>query len=316
MLAWVNGTQLYVDVDGPQLRVERGKLAERPTLVVLHGGPGFDQGYLRPGLGALRDRAQVVFLDLRGQGRSGRPPIDSCTLEQMADDVAAVCTGLGLEDPVVFGHSAGGFVALHLALRHQGVARALVLCDTSPTLAPLPDDDPPPGLAERATPQAITIAERMFGGDFSTETFAEFAQLVAPYYASPLHMDVPGPLLALSRFSPDVAAHFFTALAARYDVRGQLHSIQTPTLVIEGEADWVCPPAGARALAAGISGAELVLIPHAGHFPFSEEPQAFKEIIAEFLEALPSTPPRGRPLPRSTTTAASPAANVHQVDVG
>src|SRR3954449_9696953 len=106
MLARVNGTQLYVDVDGPQLRGERGKLVERPTLVVLHGGPGFDQGYLRPGLGDLRDHAQVVFVDLRGQGRSGRPPIDSCTLEQMADDVAAVSAVLGLDDPVVFGHSA------------------------------------------------------------------------------------------------------------------------------------------------------------------------------------------------------------------
>ena len=59
----------------------------------------------------------------------------------------------------------------------------------------------------------------------------------------------------------------------------------------------MCPPAGARALAAGISGAELALIPHAGHFPFSEEPQAFKEIIGEFLQALPSSRHGRRPLP-------------------
>jgi proline iminopeptidase len=90
----VNGTELYVDIDGSQLRLEEGRLVERPTILALHGGPGFDQGYLRPGLGLLRDDAQLVFVDLRGQGRSGRPPVETCTLEQMADDVAALtCIG-------------------------------------------------------------------------------------------------------------------------------------------------------------------------------------------------------------------------------
>jgi proline iminopeptidase len=44
----VNGTQLYFDVEGASLRVDGGPLTERPTIVALHGGPGFDQGYLRP----------------------------------------------------------------------------------------------------------------------------------------------------------------------------------------------------------------------------------------------------------------------------
>jgi proline iminopeptidase len=250
MLVAVNGTQLYVDVDGAHLRVERSGLVERPTLVVLHGGPGFDQGYLRPGLGALREDAQVIFIDLRGQGRSGRPAIESCTLEQMADDVADVCAVLGLEDPVLFGHSAGGFVALHVALRHPGLARALVLCDTAPTLAPLPDDDPPPGLAERATPEAVAVAQRMFSGDFSAETVAEFGRLVGPYYASPAHMSVPAPLMALSTLAADVAAHFFSTLAGQYDVRGHPlhpgpspgHRRRKPT----GSAAGGCPRSGLR----------------------------------------------------------------------
>lgn len=144
----VNGTELYVDVEGPQLRANGDKrLVERPMILALHGGPGFDQGYLRPGLGALSADAQVVFVDLRGQGRSGRPPVATCTLEQMADDVAELCALLGIDAPVVFGHSAGGFVALHLAIRHPALASGLILCDTAPTLAPIPDDNPPPGLA-------------------------------------------------------------------------------------------------------------------------------------------------------------------------
>src|SRR5687768_2937414 len=136
----INGTQIYFDVDGAELALDDGQLEARPTIVALHGGPGFDQGYLRPGLGPLREDAQVVYVDLRGQGRSGRPPLETCTLEQTADDVAVLCKTLGIAKPVVLGHSAGGFVALHLALRHPDLARALILVDSSPTLAPIVDD--------------------------------------------------------------------------------------------------------------------------------------------------------------------------------
>ena len=279
----VNGTELYIDVEGAQLRVEEDEPVQRPTILALHGGPGFDQGYLRPGLGALGADAQVVFVDLRGQGRSNRPPVETCTLEQMADDVAELCSTLAIDAPVVFGHSAGGFVALHLALRHPGLAAGLILCDTAPTLAPIPDDNPPPGLAERASAKAVVAAGRMFGGDFSADSVADFNRLVAPFYAGPQHMDIPGRLMTLTGFSGDVARYFFTELAPRFDVRPQLGDILVPTLAIVGQYDWVCPPAASRALAAGIPGAQAVEIPGAGHFTFSEEPDAFLDAVREFL---------------------------------
>ena len=142
MYASVNDTTLYFDVDGPQLRVEPDGLAAVPTILVLHGGPGFDHGCLRPGIGSLRDVANVVFVDLRGQGRSAQVPVETCTLMQMADDVVALCGHLGLDEPVLLGHSAGGFVALHAALRAPEAFGALILCNTAATLAPEPDPGP------------------------------------------------------------------------------------------------------------------------------------------------------------------------------
>lgn len=283
MRVTVNGIDLYFDVEGPQLEPDTDRLVERPTIVVLHGGPGFDQGYLRPGLRPLGALAQLIFVDLRGQGRSGRPPVETCTLEQMADDVAALCARLGIAAPAVFGHSAGGFVALHLALRHPAAVGALVLCATSPTLAPLPDDDPPPSLEQRTSAEAAAVAARMFGGDFSPETMAAFGRLVAPAYGGPRHTDVPGRLLPLSGFRPDVAGHFFTRLAAAYDVRPRLPEIAAPTLVVTGRYDWVCPPAASRLMAAAMPHARLVEITEAGHFPFAEEPEAFQDAIRAFL---------------------------------
>lgn len=275
----IDDTELYLDVEGAELAVDGERLRRRPTVVALHGGPGFDQGYLRPGLRPLAAEAQLVFVDLRGQGRSARPPIESCTLEQMADDVAALCHRLGIEHPIVLGHSAGGFVALHLALRHSELPRGLIVCDSAPTLAPLPADDPPAGLAERAGDEADTVAQRLFAGDFSPETQEAFGRLVVPHYAAPSHIDVPGRLMALSSMNPDVATYFFSQLAPRYDLRPRLGEITVPTLVVVGRHDWVCPPAASRAIADAIRGAQLVELPDAGHFGFSETPEPFLQAV-------------------------------------
>ena len=275
----VNDTELYIDVEGGELAVDGERLRRRPTLLALHGGPGFDQGYLRPGLRPLDNDAQLVFVDLRGQGRSARPPVQSCTLEQMADDVAALCHRLGIEHPIVFGHSAGGFVALHLALRHAELPCGLILCDSAPTLAPLPDGDPPAGLAERAGDDAVAVALRLFAGDFSPETQEAFGHLVVPHYAAPSHMQVPGRLMALSSINPDVATHFFSTLAPRYDLRARLREITVPTLVLVGRHDWVCPPAASRVIANAIPRARLVELSDAGHFGFSETPEPFLRAV-------------------------------------
>lgn len=282
-----NGTELFVDTEGSGLEVRDGGVKERPTIVALHGGPGFDQGYLRPGLAPLSRIAQIVFIDLRGQGRSAKADPVECTLEQMADDVAAVCDALGIKRPIVFGHSAGGFVALHLALRHPNVADGLVLCSTSATLAPMTDDYPsPPTLADRAGPEAAAVAGRLFSGDMSSATLDAFNRTVLPFYSGPTHMDVPARIMALSHFNSDVATNFFGKLAPLYDLRPRLGEIAAHAMVTIGQYDWISSPAAGRALAAGIPGAKLVEFEHSGHFGFSEEPDRFFAVMSEFMKGM------------------------------
>jgi proline iminopeptidase len=107
--------------------------------------------------------------------------------------------------------------------------------------------------------------------------------LVAPFYAGPRHMDVPGQILRLSGFSADIAGYFFGVLAPAYDLRPRLPEITVPTLVIVGQYDWVCPPVASRTLASEIPHADLVEIAEAGHFGFSGEPQAFQDAVRAFL---------------------------------
>jgi proline iminopeptidase len=280
----VNDTELYFDVDGASLVPDGPTMRENPVVLLLHGGPGFDHAYFKPSPSALTGAAQLVYLDQRGQGRSARLPVESCTIEQMADDAATFCRTLGIERPTVLGHSFGGFVALHLALRHPDVVGSLILVDTAAASADMAGAME--RLEERHGAEVRAAAEPVFGGDFSEEAVAEFMRLVAPAYVH--DSDEVGPVLRTwgrSSFNAEVAAHYFRDLAGLYDVRDHLGEIQVPTLVVVGEHDWLIPPSASWVIAEGIPGAELVVIPEAGHFSFIERSEAYADAVRRYLGA-------------------------------
>ena len=285
MYAELNGTEIFFDIDGSGFSIEGNRLSPKPAIVVLHGGLGFDHAYLRPDLGKLKDVAQIIFVDLRGQGRSGRPDLGTCTLEQMADDVVSLCAYLGISSPIVFGHSAGGFVALHLALKYPSFAGGLILCASSPTTASLDDDGGTvaPPLASRASPEALAAAARIFSGEITSETIGLFFTEVAPYYAAPANMDRVPQLLDLCSADIGMMRHFMHDIAPSYDVRSRLQEIAVPALVLFGRYDWVCPPRAGRFLAKNIPRSTLVEFSASGHFLFMEESKEFCSVVREFV---------------------------------
>lgn len=105
------GVRLYVDIDGCGLVPDGPAMRDKPTLILLHGGPGFDHSSFKPVFGQLADAAQVVYVDHRGHGRSDRRPPQEWNLDTFADDLVRLCAVLGIEKPVVLGQSYGGFVA-------------------------------------------------------------------------------------------------------------------------------------------------------------------------------------------------------------
>src|SRR5437899_12734066 len=115
----VNGVRLFFDVEGASLVPDGSSMREKPTVVLLHGGPGLDHSIYKPAFSSLADIAQVIFLDHRGNGRSEPGPQETWTLAQWGDDVRAFCDVLGIAHPIVYGASFGGTVALAYAKRHQ-----------------------------------------------------------------------------------------------------------------------------------------------------------------------------------------------------
>lgn len=99
----VNGTRLWFDVDGAGLVPDGPAMRERPTVVLLHGGPGsFDHTYFKPEFARLASVAQVVYLDLPGHGRSQWGDPESWSFEACADDVRGFCDALGIARPIVY----------------------------------------------------------------------------------------------------------------------------------------------------------------------------------------------------------------------
>src|SRR5262245_21407998 len=130
MRVLVNGVRLFFDVEGASLVPDGPSMREKPTLLLLHGGPGFDPSIYKPAYASLADCVQLIYLDHRGNGRSDAGPRERWTLAQWGDDVRSFCDHLGIERPVVLGASFGGQVAMAYATRHPAHPGKLILIDT------------------------------------------------------------------------------------------------------------------------------------------------------------------------------------------
>jgi pimeloyl-ACP methyl ester carboxylesterase len=126
----VNGVRLFFDVEGAKLVPDGSFMREKPTLLMLHGGPGSDHSIYKPAYSDLADVAQITYLDHRGNGRSEDGPKESWNLAQWGDDVRVFCDTLGISSPIVLGASFGGMVALAYATRHPAHPSKLVLIST------------------------------------------------------------------------------------------------------------------------------------------------------------------------------------------
>ena len=122
-----DGTRIFFEVIGTKLVPDGPTMRERPTLLLLHGGPGFDHSGLAHTLAPLSDVAQLVLLDHRGQGRSDGDDPAEWNLDRWVPDIVEFCEALELERPMILGQSFGGVVALAVAARYPDLPSKLIV---------------------------------------------------------------------------------------------------------------------------------------------------------------------------------------------
>jgi proline iminopeptidase len=272
------GLRLFVDVEGASHVPDGPRLREKPVLLLLHGGPGYDHSGFKPAFSRLADLAQVVYVDHRGHGRSDRCPPSDWTLDTFADDVVRLCDALGVERPIVLGQSFGGFVAQRYLARHPGHPAKVILSSTSPHL----------GLARKLAmferlggPQARAAAQAFWTAP-SAATWAPYTRICMPLYNTR-----PADPEARARIVFNEPILFASAGGEQQgmDLLPGLAAVRCPVLVMAGDEDPVCPLADARDIAAAIPApwGRLLRFADAGHGAWRDQPEAAFAALREFI---------------------------------
>jgi pimeloyl-ACP methyl ester carboxylesterase len=271
-----DGTRIFVEVIGRKLVPDGPTMRERPTMLLLHGGPGFDHSTLANIFEPLAQELQLVLIDHRGQGRSDPRAPEEWNLAQWVDDFVELCDLLELERPIVLGQSFGGVVALAAAARHPGLASKLVV---SSSLAKFRLDRALPMFERLGGPEVRAVAERHFT-ELSDESAQEFLRVCLPVYnPKPIEPDV----LARVELKLEVGNHFFRNEFRETDLLPELSAIRCPTLVLAGELDPITPVADAEDIVRAIPHGELRVFEGAGHGVFRDKPDEALEVIREFV---------------------------------
>jgi pimeloyl-ACP methyl ester carboxylesterase len=283
-----DGVPLHVEVD------DGDDEATTPVTVVFCHGLALDMGswhYQRRDLG---DLGRLVFWDQRGHGESGRGAAENMTIDQLGQDLATVIEATAPSGPLVLvGHSMGGMTIMALADQHPALFAdrviGVALVSTSPgKLAGVGLGVP--GAAGRAlfklAPRALSALNRRPEVVTRGLTLGADLQFVLTKRYS-FATDVPPSLTRFvakmhARTGLDVIAQLMPAFTA-HDKLGALDVLSgVETLVLGGGKDLLTPPDHSRAIAERVPGAELVILPEAGHMIMLEH----YDIVTDLLRAL------------------------------
>jgi len=277
----------HVTVDGVDVAyMDSGEHGQADVPVVMLHGLSSSMGYWAHNLPELARDRRVLAIDLPGYGASGRPDAPY-TPPWYADTVIGFLDAVGIGRAVVVGHSMGGQVALTVALDHPDRVDRLVLA------APAGIETFPPGAAAWMKQhwhegRALEASEDALRLTFETLVFNR--------------MDAHAERLLEERVrTRDTAAFRGTSVAVSRSVAGMLDhpvfprlgEVRAPTLIVYGTDDRMIPNpvfTGGRTLRIAeqgrdaIPGAELVMLPGAGHTVMHDDPAGFNRAVITFLD--------------------------------
>jgi proline iminopeptidase len=291
------GVRLFVDIEGPQFVPDGPVLREKPTLILLHGGPGYDHSGFKPRFSALADIAQVVYYDHRGHGRSDRRPPAEWTLDTFADDIVRLCDVLGIVKPIVLGQSFGGFVAQRYIERHPAHPAKVILSSTSPHMKL----ERKLAMFEKFGGPSARASAEAFWSNPNPDTWADYLLKCRQHYNTTLQDETAG---RRTLYNLDILFASASGEQRTMNLLPGLANAQCPVLVIAGEQDPVCPLEDAKDIAAALppQWMQFRSFPGTGHGAYRDDPDAVFEVLRQFVLSPPRVlsphAPAGRCPPR------------------
>ncbi|WP_323449716.1 alpha/beta fold hydrolase [Streptomyces yaizuensis] len=304
-----DGTPLHYEVDepdpkpaAPRRRRLFGRRPPAPVTVVFSHGYCLNQDSWHFQRAALRGLVRTVHWDQRSHGRSGRgvtqtgPDRVPVSIDRLGRDLKAVIDAAAPEGPLVLvGHSMGGMTVMALVAHYpelvrERVAGVALVGTSSGRLGEVDYGLPLAGVnaVRRVLPGVLrALGARADLVERGRRVTADlFADLIKRYSFSSRDVDP-----AVVRFAErmiestpiDVVAEFYPAFE-EHDKTAALPGLAgLPVLVLAGEKDLVTPSGHSEEIAALLPGAELVIVPDAGHLVMLERPEAVTDRLAELL---------------------------------
>jgi pimeloyl-ACP methyl ester carboxylesterase len=246
-----------------------------PPVVLLHGGNQSAHSWDLVSL-HLADRYRVFALDQRGHGDSEWTRDLDYSVEAKAADAIAFVAEQGIDDPIVFGHSMGGHVALQMVLAEPKLAKALVLVDTGPELSA----------------KGVEIVHNFVSHNVEFDDLDVFLDNVAKYdrFRSREHIarTVKYNMLrrADGKYVSKVDHRRLPAPSPPPMEVDHFRDVTRPVLLVRGGESDVLEPDAAERFVAALPDARLVTVPSAGHNVHSANTPGFLELVGPFLSAL------------------------------
>jgi len=248
------------------LRLNVTESGEGTPLVLTHG-LGDDLNFWDESAAELARHHRVIRYDVRGFGRSDKPP-GPYSPELFAADLAALLDALAIDRAHIGGISMGGVISQRFALDHPRRLRSLVLVSTSSEIG------------ERASAGWRRLAERIENDGFSSRS-SDASRSFAPAFAA-AHPEVVAAATARTaandRFSYGAAARAMSA----YHWTAELGNLPVPALILQGLDDQLTPPGGSVKMSRALRASRLLMIPGCGHNLPLEQPALFAAATAAF----------------------------------
>ncbi len=241
------------------------------TLVLIHGFP-LTARMWEPQLELADHGWRVIVPQLRG---FDGPPADAVatSVDDYAGDVIDLLDALHIEQAVIGGLSMGGYITFAVFRHAARYFRGMILADTR---------------AQADTPEGIEGRQRMIQLVREKGAAAAADEMLPRLIGASTRASRPDVEQAIRNLilsnSTETIAGAIIALMTRPDATPLLPTIHCPALVVVGDEDVITPPAASEEIAAGIAGAELAIIPGAGHMSNMEQPAAFNRALARFLD--------------------------------
>jgi proline-specific peptidase len=276
--------EIFTTPEGLTLSYERR--GSGPLLVCHPGGPGGSAAEFRDFAG-LDDTFELLLLSPRGS--HGSDPADDYRLAAYVADLEALREHLGVEQLDLLGFSHGGIAAMAYAAAHGARIRRLLLVDTL-ALWGEEAEAAMNHLIEKRRGQpwfaeaAKAIEEEQAGEFSSVDELIANVQRQAPLYFHRWEGNEQVGRELFSDFAHSEPLHQFNTIEfPTFDLRGELRTIEAPTLVVVGDYDMIAGPVCADAIARELPDAQLVTIADSGHFVYIEQPEAFRAALTDFL---------------------------------